>query len=113
MAVAQPHVEPLDHAVVSSHRCDDELRDKVGRFLTDALAAGGVAMIAATSERTRAFEGSDGVPRRRGLGNALERNGSFTLCREEVATSLADGDLTGEPLFVGGNDRSRSGAEWT
>ena len=54
MAVAQPHVEPRDHAVLF-YRRDDELRDKVGRFLTDALRAGGVSIIAATSERTRAF----------------------------------------------------------
>ncbi len=94
MAVAQPHVEPRDHAVLF-YRRDDELRDKVGRFLTDALRAGGVAIIAATSERTHAFEGA-----MESLGVAVSDMRSsgrlISIDAEEVATSLADGDLTGE-----------------
>ncbi len=94
MAVAQPHVEPRDHAVLF-YRRDDELRDKVGRFLTDALRAGGVSIIAATSERTRAFGAA-----MESLGVAVSDMRSsgrlISIDAEEVATSLADGDLTGE-----------------
>jgi anti-sigma regulatory factor (Ser/Thr protein kinase) len=94
MALAQPHVEPRDHAVLF-YRRDDELYEKVGRFLTDALAAGGIAIVAATPERTRAFDaamGSLGVPvsQMRSTGRLL------SIDAEEVASSMATGDLTGE-----------------
>ena len=94
MAVAQPHVEPRDHAVLF-YRRDDELRDKVGRFLTGALGAEGVVIIAATPERIRAFEGA-----MESLGVAVSDMRSsgrvISIDAEEVATSLAEGDLAGE-----------------
>jgi anti-sigma regulatory factor (Ser/Thr protein kinase) len=77
------------------YRRDDELRDKVGRFLTDAFGAGGVAIIAATSERTRGFEGA-----MESLGVAVSDMRSsgrlISIDAADVATSLADGDLPGE-----------------
>jgi anti-sigma regulatory factor (Ser/Thr protein kinase) len=94
MAVAQPNVEPRDHAVLFYRRYD-ELRDKVGRFLADALGAGGVAIIAATSERTRGFEeamASLGVP----VSEMRASGRVISIDAEEVASRLADGDLTGE-----------------
>jgi hypothetical protein len=94
MAVAQPHVEPQDHAVLF-YRRDDELRDKVGRFLADALGADGVVIIAAMPERIRAFEGameSLGVV----VSDMRSRGRVISIDAEEVASRLADGDLTGE-----------------
>ena len=113
MALAQPDVQPRDHAVLF-YRRDDELRDKVGRFLADALGAGGLAIIAATSERTRAFEAameSLGVP----VSDMRSGGRLISIDAAKVATSLAGGDLDGERFdsLVGSTVReaARSGRD--
>jgi hypothetical protein len=42
--------------VVQFYRHDGELADRVGDYLLGALTGGGVAIVIATAEHTRAFE---------------------------------------------------------
>jgi hypothetical protein len=94
MAVAQPYLEPRDHAVLF-YRRDEELCDKVSRFLTDALGAGGVALVAATSNRIRMFEGameSLGVS----VSDMRSSGRLISIDAAEVATRLAFDDRAGE-----------------
>jgi anti-sigma regulatory factor (Ser/Thr protein kinase) len=86
MSIAQPHVEPRDHAVRFYER-DEELRDAVGRYLGDALGAGDTAIVAATSDHVLGFEGAMG-----GVGvqvaNARASDRLIVIDADDMATRL-------------------------